>query len=70
MFYREGDSELLSLPASWTSVAADDPFVAISAGRSPFRVVDLLSMAELVARADESPRPQEDAGECVTIITT
>ena len=63
MFYRDGDSELLSLPASWTSAAAGDPFVAISVGRSPFRVVDLLSLAELVARADESPRPPEEAND-------
>jgi len=60
VFYRDGDGELLSLPASWTSAAADDPFVAISAGRSPFRVVDLLGMAELVARTDESSRLRQD----------
>ena len=48
VFYRDGHEELQSLPASWTSAAASDPFVAISAGRSPFRVIDLLSMAELV----------------------
>ena len=64
MFYRDGGQESRSLPASWTSVAAVDPFVAISAGRSPFRVVDLLRLAELVGAYDE-PREQEDDADVV-----
>lgn len=41
--------ELRSLPAAWTSVDPADPFVAVAAGRSPFRVADLLELAGLVA---------------------
>lgn len=41
--------ELASLPAEWTDVAAGDPFVVVSAGRSAFRTVDLLELAGLVA---------------------
>jgi hypothetical protein len=29
--------ELVSLPAGWTDVVAEDPFVVIAAGRAPFR---------------------------------
>ena len=50
MFYRDGGGELRSLPANWTTVVADDPFVVVAAGRSRLRVADLLKLAELVAR--------------------
>ena len=37
-----------SLPASWTDAGAVDPFVAIAAGRSLFRIVDLIELAQLI----------------------
>jgi hypothetical protein len=37
-----------SLPARWTSVVAADPTVVISAGRSHFRVADLVELAKLL----------------------
>jgi hypothetical protein len=37
-----------SLPVRWTSVAPDDPFVAVAAGRAPFRLEDLLALMALV----------------------
>ena len=39
-----------SLPRAWTDAAGLDPFVALAAGRSPFRVEDLLMVAELLDR--------------------
>jgi hypothetical protein len=39
-----------SLPAAWTDVVSEDPFVVMAAGRSPFRVEDLLRLAEVVDR--------------------
>ena len=36
-----------SLPARWTSAVAGDPLVVISAGRSMYRVADLLELAKL-----------------------
>jgi hypothetical protein len=47
-----GDSEagrLRSLPLAWTSLAPEDPFVNLAAGRSAFRVTDLLKLARRVA---------------------
>jgi len=38
----------LSLPVEWTDLAAQDPFVVVAAGRSPFRTQDLLELAALV----------------------
>ncbi|MGH9255335.1 MAG: DUF5372 family protein [Vicinamibacterales bacterium] len=48
IFYRDPDGYLLSLPARWTSVEAEDPFVVVAAGRSRFRAVDLIDLAALV----------------------
>jgi hypothetical protein len=44
---------LKRIPASWTSIEKQDPFVVISASRSFFRMSDLLRLVELVEeRAD------------------
>ena len=45
----EGE-HLVSVPASWTDLAPEDPLVGVAAGRSLFRVVDLIELAELVER--------------------
>lgn len=46
-FYNESQ-QLTALPASWTDVVAADPFVAVAAGRAPFRANDLLELVELI----------------------
>ena len=38
------------MPAAWTSVVPEDVFVAVAAGRSRFRVQDLVDLAALVLR--------------------
>jgi Family of unknown function (DUF5372) len=48
VYFFDDAGELASLPAEWTDVAAKDPFVVVSAGRSAFRTVDLLELAGLV----------------------
>ena len=50
VLYRDPDGYLLSLPALWTSVEAEDPFVVVAAGRSRFRAADLIDLAALVAK--------------------
>ena len=40
--------KLRSIPARWTSAGDDDPLVVISAGRSMYRVADLLELAKLI----------------------
>ena len=39
-----------SLPAGWTDAVAPEVFVAMAAGRCPFRVEDLLALADLIGR--------------------
>jgi uncharacterized protein DUF5372 len=48
---------LVSLPAEWTDVVAEDPFVVIAAGRVPFHAACLLELAELVMRLSSGDAP-------------
>lgn len=49
VYYRDQDGQLAGIPASWTDVVAPDPVEVLSAGRSPFRLADLLELVRLVA---------------------
>ena len=51
VFCEGEDGRIESFPTSWTDFAAEDAFVKVSAGRSTFRVADLLKLAEYVDRA-------------------
>jgi hypothetical protein len=48
VFYLDESEDLRSMPARWTSAIMDDPFVVIAAGRSLFRLVDLLELTKLM----------------------
>ena len=50
VFVFDDERQLFSLPAGWTDVDPPDPSVAVSAGRSPFRMADLLELAALIDR--------------------
>ena len=48
-FRKPGDQRIYSLPAGWTDVEGPDAFSVLSAGRSLFRVDDLVALSTLVA---------------------
>jgi hypothetical protein len=49
VFFRKPDEQrVCSVPATWTDVGALDVFVVVSAGRSLFRLEDLLALADLL----------------------
>ena len=48
VFFFGDDGTLKSLPTSWTDAGELDVFVSMSAGRSAFRVADLLALAEII----------------------
>jgi Family of unknown function (DUF5372) len=50
VYFHDDTGPLVSLPAQWTSVFPADPFVAIAASRSLFRVQDLLELSRLITR--------------------
>jgi hypothetical protein len=50
VFFREArGTRVRSMPAAWTDVEGPDPFLVVSAGRTSFRVEDLLALVALVA---------------------
>ncbi|MHC4406219.1 MAG: DUF5372 family protein [Planctomycetota bacterium] len=53
VLFHNAEGRLVSLPARWTSVFVPDPYVVVSAGRSPFRVDDLLRLAKLIQEWDQ-----------------
>ena len=48
VYFHDDAGRLRKIPACWTDVVADDPFVVVAAGRSAFRVADLLTLADLI----------------------
>lgn len=48
-FHKEGE-HLVSVPANWTDIVAEDPVVQLAAGRAVFRAVDLIELAQLTQR--------------------
>ena len=54
VFFRKPDDErVYSLPAAWTDVVGPDPVKVMGAGKSPFRVADVLALARLLAQVEE-----------------
>ena len=48
IYYHDQKGHLVSVPARWTDTVPPDPVISISAGRSPFRLEDLLELTRLV----------------------
>ena len=56
---------MISVPANWTDIVPEDPVVKLSAGRSHYRVEDLVELVELIERF-----PEEVTGPPVKVITS
>ena len=54
VYYHDETGALCRIPLAWTSAAPEDPFVSLAAGRSAFRVTDLLELSRLVASLSEA----------------
>jgi hypothetical protein len=48
VYFHDEDGKLCALPAGWTDVEPDDPFVTIAAGRCPFTLDGLLAVADVI----------------------
>ena len=57
VMFRDELDYLRHMPARWTDFAEPDPFLAISHGRSAFRVVDLLALADLLSGLEATDSP-------------
>jgi hypothetical protein len=48
VFFYDAKGQMASIPASWTSVVGEDPFVVVAAGRAHFRPEELLQLVDLI----------------------
>jgi hypothetical protein len=58
VFFFGDDGTQRSLPRAWTDAADVDVFVALAGGRCPFRIADLVVLAEIVDGLGSSATPQ------------
>jgi len=65
VWLHDAQGRLISLPALWTSVIAEDAFVAVSAGRSMFRVAELLALTRLIEELKKLKQRDECKGNVV-----
>ena len=49
VYFYDDSGRLSTVPIQWTTLAAPDPFVELSGGRSDFRISDLLELVDLLA---------------------
>lgn len=54
VFFLDEDGTQRSLPVGWTDAVEPDVFVVMAAGRCAFRIEDLLGVADLVARTNDT----------------
>ena len=57
VYFHDARGKLCSLPTAWTDIADVDAFVVVAAGRCPFRVTDLLDLADLLDRLSSPTVP-------------
>ena len=62
VYVRDDGGGLVSLPAGWTDVVPEDPFVVVASGRAPFHLEGLMALAELVASLVAGRSSAEDRG--------
>jgi hypothetical protein len=63
IFYRDHLGYVTALPTRWTNLQEEDPFLAVSAGRSRFRVDDLIDLAVLITELQSEKDTQGGGGE-------
>ena len=59
--YTGDDGMRRTIPQAFTGLTAVDPFVKVAAGRSPFRISDLLTLAALLDSLDGDGRTTREA---------
>lgn len=67
VYYHDANGRLCSFPASFTNLAPLDPFVELAAGRSYFRVDDLLRLIQVIAGVREGMPGNRKANDVVLV---
>jgi hypothetical protein len=52
VFFYNTKGRRSSVPLHWTDIGPKDPFIVVSAGRSLFRIEDLLGLVRLIEEID------------------
>jgi len=64
VYFHDNHGKLVSIPALWTSLFPDDPWISLSNNQSYFRVPDLLELIRLIegicATSNSSSRIKTD----------
>jgi hypothetical protein len=48
VFFYDAQGQIVSIPANWTSLVEEDPFIVVGAVRSYFRPQELLQLGDLI----------------------
>jgi len=67
VYFHDDAGRLRKISACWTNVVAEDPFVVVAAGRSAFRVADLLMLADVIEVLQ--PRRRRGEGRCASNVS-
>lgn len=51
IYFHDPQGRLSAIPRAWTDLAQPDPFVTMAAGRSWFRMEDLLELVRWIGRS-------------------
>jgi len=70
VWFLDEHDRLLSLPVGWTDAAPPDVFVELAAGRCPFRIDDLISLAGLLENLRRLPQAECKGDSAVTVRET
>lgn len=57
VYFHDDHGQLTSIPTAWTSLMPLDPVVVLGAGRSAFRLQDLLELADFIAKLKQESKP-------------
>jgi hypothetical protein len=60
VLFEDEEGCVQSVPTAWTTCASPDPFLILSAGRSFFRIEDLLALVALVEGFSAAPKACKD----------
>lgn len=61
LYFYEDKNKLTSISARWTSISGEDPFIKVSAGRSLFRVSELLDLHLLIQNNKKKIKQENDS---------
>jgi hypothetical protein len=57
VYFYDSEGQQKRLPAAWTDVLEPEPFVVVSAGRSLYRLSDLIELRRLVDALEDPTDP-------------